>query len=101
VARSMAAPAGKGGLTDAAARDMVDKKVDQLIAAKDPTFASYLAEYNPDARQHQMTGNHFQYLDQKRYQYWRTVRSKLTLWLSDATLLDTCKVADAGVRVKR
>lgn len=72
-----------------------------LIAAKDTTFATWLAEYNPDARQHPMNGNHFQYLQQKRDEYWTVVISKLNIWLSDPTLFTTCKLADGGVTVPK
>jgi hypothetical protein len=100
-AKSIAASTGPGGLSNATAANMVNKQVDQLIAAKDPAFRAYLAEYNPDARQHPMNGDHFQYLQQRRNEYWRAVISKLNIRLSDPTLFTACKLADMGVTVPK
>jgi hypothetical protein len=99
-AKSVAATSKPGGLTGAAAYEMVNRKVDQLIAAKDPTFATYLAEF-PDPYHWSENGtHHHEYLDQKRNAYWRAITSKLNVRLSDPTLFDSCKLADVAVTVR-
>jgi hypothetical protein len=100
VARSVAAPAEKGGMVNLAAYYLVNEKVDQLIASRDPMFRTYLAEF-PDPFHWSGNGNHHQYLEQKRNDYWRDVTSKLNVWLSDPALFDTCKLADMGVTVRK
>lgn len=88
--------AAPGGLFGMAAYELVNRQVDQYIAARDPTFRAYLAEF-PDPFQGHGNGDHLQYLEKKRNEYWRTVVAKLNVWLSDPSLFATCKLADAGV----
>ena len=89
-----------GGLSSVAAYYALNREVDQLIAAQDPTFRTYLAEF-PDQFHSHGSADHFQYLERKRGEYWKAVIAKLNIWLSDPSLLVTCKLADAGVTIRK
>jgi hypothetical protein len=95
-----AASKAPGGLSSVAAYYVVNRQVDQLIAANDPTFRTYLAEF-PDQFQGHGNGDHLQYLQRKRNEYWKAVVTKLNVWLSDPSLFATCKLADLGVTVRK
>ncbi len=84
----------------------LDETVDQLIAARDPVFRSYLEEYKKSTRREgnrvrsvNFNLDHQRYLDQKRAEFWKSEVSKLDVYLSDLALGTSCNLANMGVRL--
>ena len=84
----------------------LDETVDQLIAARDPVFRSYLEEYKKKVRREgnrvravNFSLDHQRYLDQKRSEFWKSEVSKLDVYLSDLSLGTSCNLASIGVRL--
>lgn len=85
-----------------AERLKTDETLDQVLAAKDPTFAADLKIYgahhpglnygNPTTRDDPRAV----YLFQKRRDYWNAQVSSLDIYLSDPTALKSCSVSNLG-----
>ena len=78
-----------------AERMKLDDAVDQDIAAHDPTFRTYLAEYKTfsEERHTKHAGlplDHKQYLDNKRASFWNLQTAQLNVHLSDASIQTAC-----------
>lgn len=80
----------------------LDRLVDEKIAADDPVFRTYLAEWhaafdNPDPKKHWMRQERVEYIQQKRAQWWKAQVAKLNVQLSDPSLGDACALGKLGV----
>jgi hypothetical protein len=81
----------------------LDAAVDDRIASADPMFQIYLKEWNtklqnPDPKSHWISLEHKQYIDSKRAAWWNSEVSKLTVTLSDPSLVNGCGLSALGVR---